>query len=334
MRIRSFWSKLREVYWGANAVGGISTVSGIEDIGEIINTFRQNNDAPISSTLSASKKLRESCIDIQRSWSGSCLGWHSNMYFRDFEAPSVYERFSCDRGGTDGIPEGWEEKQPEEVKSRIEKLVGNSFSIDDFEVSVSELKSEAQNLRDEVLITFSSIRVESLQNGEQKLLSELKNLSLGTGRYVFIKQQIPSGVVTSDIEAVSEGIRMPAGLYWEGVALEGISLCESIETFIRLTDRLARQIHAKETSKPEVSDLHPAIVEKCFKLYSDGHYPEAAEKGFKVVKDRLRELTTHEKGSDAFGSGLYINGASAPNVDEDFNKGVQFLTMAIDRFRK
>lgn len=80
--------------------------------------------------------------------------------------------------------------------------------------------------------------------------------------------------------------------------------------------------------------LHQKIQEKCSGLYLGGHYAEAVEKGFKVVRDKLRELTTHETGSEAFGKGgLYIKGAAAENVDKDFQDAVKFLTMAIDQFR-
>lgn len=83
-----------------------------------------------------------------------------------------------------------------------------------------------------------------------------------------------------------------------------------------------------------MESLHPAIYSKCRNLYEAGAYAEAVEKGFKVVRDRLRALTTYETGSDAFGKGkLHINGAAAPHVDEDFQAGVKFLTMSIDRFR-
>lgn len=80
--------------------------------------------------------------------------------------------------------------------------------------------------------------------------------------------------------------------------------------------------------------IHPDILEKCIFLYKSGSLSEAVEKSFKVVKDRLRNLTGFESGSDAFGIGkLYIKGASAPNVDDSFNKAVKFLAMAIDNFR-
>lgn len=80
--------------------------------------------------------------------------------------------------------------------------------------------------------------------------------------------------------------------------------------------------------------IHPEILNKCLSLYESGAHAEAVEKSFKIVKDKLRALTGYESGADAFGKGkLHIKGASAINVDDDFNKAVQFLTMAIDMFR-
>lgn len=95
--------------------------------------------------------------------------------------------------------------------------------------------------------------------------------------------------------------------------------------------------HSKQdtqTIEKEFSHIHPLIKEKCTSLYLSKEYAEAVEKSFKIVRDKLRELTGHETGSEAFGKGkLHIKGASAPNVDEDFNQAVKFLTMAIDMFR-
>jgi uncharacterized protein (TIGR02391 family) len=83
-----------------------------------------------------------------------------------------------------------------------------------------------------------------------------------------------------------------------------------------------------------IDSLHPEILSKCRKLYESRDYAEAVEKGFKVVRDRLRALTGYETGSEAFGkSTLHIDGAAAAHVDDDFQEAVKFLTMAIDRFR-
>jgi uncharacterized protein (TIGR02391 family) len=93
-------------------------------------------------------------------------------------------------------------------------------------------------------------------------------------------------------------------------------------------------------STPESNDkyslekLHPEIKEKCESLFKSKEYSEAAEKGFKIVRDRLRILTGYERGGDAFGKGkLHIKGAAATHVDSDFNNAVKYLTMSIDMFR-
>ena len=84
----------------------------------------------------------------------------------------------------------------------------------------------------------------------------------------------------------------------------------------------------------QLEKLHSVIYKKCKSLFINKEYSEAVEKGFKIVRDRLRELTGYETGSEAFGKGnLHIKGAAARHVDIDFNEGVKFLTMAIDRFR-
>jgi uncharacterized protein (TIGR02391 family) len=80
--------------------------------------------------------------------------------------------------------------------------------------------------------------------------------------------------------------------------------------------------------------LHEAVLARCENLFRSGHYAEAAEFSFRVVRGRLRQLTGHETGSEAFGKGkLHVKGAIEPHVDADFNQGVKFLTMAIDMFR-
>ncbi len=88
------------------------------------------------------------------------------------------------------------------------------------------------------------------------------------------------------------------------------------------------------TGEMNLKTLHPEIYKKCYSLYKKGEYTEAVEKSFKVVRDRLRDLTSHETGSKAFGEkNLHIRGAAARNVDKDFNEAVKFLTMSIDFFR-
>lgn len=101
---------------------------------------------------------------------------------------------------------------------------------------------------------------------------------------------------------------------------------ESLMDFYEISDEKKKPVDRWE--------FHSNIESKCIPLFNDQHYAEATEKALKCVKEKLRKLTKFETGSDAFGKGnLYIKGAIASNVEDDFNKGVQFLCMSIDRFR-
>jgi uncharacterized protein (TIGR02391 family) len=111
------------------------------------------------------------------------------------------------------------------------------------------------------------------------------------------------------------------------------ALRHGIDNLKSLVERLELAI-AHTPDATAMDTLHPEILSRCRKLYERGDYGEAVEKGFKVVRDRLRALTGYETGSEAFGKGgLHIQGAAAPHVDDDFQNGVKFLAMAIDRFR-
>jgi uncharacterized protein (TIGR02391 family) len=110
-------------------------------------------------------------------------------------------------------------------------------------------------------------------------------------------------------------------------------LQNGVDWLQNLIERLELTVGASQDATA-LESLHPEIYSRCRKLYESSDYAEAVEKGFKIVRDRLRALTGHETGSEAFGKGsLYINGAAASHVDDDFQNGIKFLTMAIDRFR-
>ena len=109
---------------------------------------------------------------------------------------------------------------------------------------------------------------------------------------------------------------------------------KAIATTASIPRRPKTKSDVSVAAAPHFYAIHAKIIEKCGSLYEAGEYAEAVEKSFKVVRDRLRELTTYETGSEAFGKGkLHVKGAAAANVDADFNQAVKFLTMAVDMFR-
>jgi len=71
-------------------------------------------------------------------------------------------------------------------------------------------------------------------------------------------------------------------------------------------------------------------------LLSDGHYFNAVEEAYKIVREKLREITGKEKAHEAFKESNYslIFGHKPKNeVEKDFFEGVKFLHMAIQKLR-
>jgi len=311
----------------------------------LISDFKNRNDKDLLIVSNEAEKIFSVCTEIERSWSGSYSGYHGSLYYGDFEPPPINRRFSVEWGTINGLPTGWRPRQPDEVTKKVEDYVGENFSIKALEKdSVSYLES-VKELRENILDIIETS--ESLKKNERILLTidEIKKINFGEPRSIFgkyINDNIPKTRVTRDSEALMEGVYIPSQLYCKGVAFEAKEIVENTNTIIKFTRRLIKQLYdSKEIIKGKQNimeikfeNLHKDILSKCSKLYNDGSYAEAVEKGFKVVRDRLRELTNYEKGSEAFGKGkLHIKGAVAEHVDFDFNEAVKFLTMAIDFFR-
>ncbi|MBU2577781.1 TIGR02391 family protein [Patescibacteria group bacterium] len=82
--------------------------------------------------------------------------------------------------------------------------------------------------------------------------------------------------------------------------------------------------------------LQKAIFDHVQKLLDDGHYFNAIEESYKVVREKLREITGKEKAHEAFNAANYekIFGHQPANDQEkDFFEGVKFLNMAIQYLR-
>ena len=93
----------------------------------------------------------------------------------------------------------------------------------------------------------------------------------------------------------------------------------------------------KENDKDEIQiSLHPEIYNHIEEYLYNEDYFHAVEEGYKLVRQKLRELTGEEQATKAFAVTNYevIFGHTAKNdIEKDFFEGVKFLNMAIQFFR-
>jgi uncharacterized protein (TIGR02391 family) len=83
-------------------------------------------------------------------------------------------------------------------------------------------------------------------------------------------------------------------------------------------------------------ELQKAIFDHVQKLLNDGHYFNAIEEAYKIVRKKLKDVTGKEKATDAFNASNYekIFGSQPCNeARRDFFEGVKFLHMAIQFLR-
>lgn len=305
-----------------------------------LTEFERSHSAELDWLASKADELLRACQEVRESWSGSFIGWHGRMYFRDFAKPSHHQMFSGEWGDIHGLPDGWEEKDDQQVAAKIDTIIGGGFSVKGFEGSVNSLRGTMKELQEDLEDDLALLDVGKMPRAKE-IVESISSLAPPNRKAEHIQKRIPTSHWSRDSEALRQGTCLPCWLYYEGVAVEARNVGAWYAEYRRLFDRLIRVMAATPGSRAEVpmsgvpaGHWHTDIVAKCSALYDAGEYAEAVEKSFKIVRDRLRTLTGYETGSESFGKGkLFIKGAAAPNVESDFNQAVKFLTMAIDMFR-
>jgi len=236
-------------------------IETLEEIKRLLKEFKDLYISNFETIPSLSETVSEACERIRHSWSGSYLGWHGTIYYRDFQIPINCPKFSIELGGTRGIPPGWKEKQPEEVLAKLEELIGNNFSAKQFEKKIKTIREEAIKFKNAIVIKLYSFNFNDHKAQEKTVFEQLENFSFGPTKndYIEKKYSAEGEVYTRDIDASNQGRYIPGWLKYEALALEGKNLCEAVNNFIYLSNKLVIQLETanKSTSAISMSEGYP-----------------------------------------------------------------------------
>jgi len=67
-------------------------------------------------------QLRDAAQRIGESSSGSWVGWHSRMYYGNYEEPSVADSWNTEWGRLGGFSDRWQERSLAEVQAGLERF--------------------------------------------------------------------------------------------------------------------------------------------------------------------------------------------------------------------
>ena len=177
----------------------------LEKLEGLINEFKRDYGENLVELVQISDKIMNACNKIERSWSGSFAGWHSTMYYKNFEPPSLGNRFSGEWGGIYGIPDGWHERTPEEVVQEIERLVGNSFSMSTFEQVIKDMVKKTEELQTEITVSLSALDFDEAMDKEREISSHIETFKLGGTRGLYVERHLPKNMDQN--KAICEEVR-------------------------------------------------------------------------------------------------------------------------------
>jgi len=265
--------------------------------------------------------------EMDASWSGSWIGYHANLYFKDYNEPLPSQMFSIEWGGLHGYDPGW-----------LAKSLDNTWK---YIINSSPVKFDVDNINDELLelqeANKSLKTLCELNSKNEVLTKQVQEVNAEYAMYDYIKARNPGRVMSRDSEAINQGLKVPPHIQCQafGRAIDQALLASKkllrLKTLVAPSNSIPATIQLMDD---ELAHLNPKIASKVGKLYADEHYSEAVGMAMRMVKDRLRDISGYENGFPAFTEGgLYIKGAAAANVDEDFQEGVKRLLGSIDKFR-
>jgi hypothetical protein len=240
------------------------------------------DEADSSTIRDPVEALSRACSDFGRAWSGSWLGYHSCVYYLNFQSPPPGATFDPDWGfmqmfsNTTKGP--WTEYRYEDVIDAIETAAGNP-DLGPVRSYGKRARKAFERSRDSVVSVLST----ALTVAEDRLLEE--ELATARGLRLFSQEEIatsqrPKGQIsTHDMRAINGGFAAPPhlGLRAHLVELTGPGVqCESLATLAgRAAEHMDRM--ARTNSRGAVEGGSRIFI-------GHGHSP-----AWRELKDFLRE---------------------------------------------
>ena len=187
------------------------------------------------------QRLERSAEDMGKSWSGSWLGYHANVYYEGFQPRPPGAHFSQEQGLKDTFVcdtvGRWAEYDPEVVKTETRNRAGNPDLG-----PTHELCEKAHGEFDVQKINILSII--ELQAASDSFLGRLReeiDKLVVSDRNTILKVFQPQGqIVTADMLALGQGLWTPPHF---SVLIEVLTVRHTIDTVAKLAT-LARQTGA------------------------------------------------------------------------------------------
>lgn len=163
------------------------------------------------------KNIKEAADEIGRAWSGSCLGYHSRVYYDKFQPPPRGATFSSvggldDKDWPSNTRGNWKECSSEEVDHEVLRRAG-SPDLKILETAANKAQAIFNECKIELLTTLDALLAENQDQRIQRLRDDAARIKLPAETEI-LQKNTPrqESIISSDIRAVAEGISVPPHL--------------------------------------------------------------------------------------------------------------------------
>jgi hypothetical protein len=250
-------------------------MDNIDELEKSLFSFEEKIIPILTSLKVEAKKISEAIPMMLSSWSGSWCGYQHKLYYGDFEKPPTQDKFSIEWGSINGLSDKWQEREPVEIRRRLEKI--SNTSIDELEREYKSLIYIVEDFYDETSIVVKTDNEMQQEILKENLLEGHKKLKYGEEGIKYLKGKQPATFMTRDSEALQEGIFTPTILYYQSFAEEILNNVELVYQNIKSIHYFIRWMKTKKSStkakpieaEPTSLYVREGIIE-ALKLKKDG----------------------------------------------------------------
>ncbi|MFA0833113.1 MAG: hypothetical protein ACC609_03805 [Methanobacterium formicicum] len=192
--------------------------------------------------------LLEIINEIEQSWSGSWIGYHANLYYNDFQKPPTNEKFDIMNGLPNLQNSNWEEKSKSDIIRFINARYNGSKLA---QISSNFPVQQLLDIKTQFCAELAFIRSFNNFENEIAILDKLDDENDVKWRSPerILNEIRPKNGVTRDQKALSQGVRTPPHIDCRVKVLSLIDLISYTESFLRLSNRLTRQVESRMSIK-------------------------------------------------------------------------------------
>ena len=188
-----------------------------QELLELAKKLKELRDLSLSDAVSNPlSELAKAASEVGKSFSGSWQGYHSKVYYANFEPPPPGAHFSQEWGLKQGYsgphsPGDWQEYDPEEVKNAVYRRCETSDLTAALEADDKAAEGFSSMQSDVISILQNEIET-SKDSFLENLLEEIKELKIVTP-FEIAQYRSPKGqIMTRDTIVLGQGAQIPPHL--------------------------------------------------------------------------------------------------------------------------